>query len=183
MPASPVFETDILVNTNQVNKAAYMITGSFQLEEKIVATTESHVLISDENQLAVLKKQEMDATTTGRIDTTEMFSKLDKLLSKWQESTGGAQKTGPIEKNAIGENYRVQIMASKTLLPNIKKLLLSMGINETYNQHYDGEYYRYTTGVFKKKEECAAYLKFIKGKGFADAFIVKYIDDAPATGD
>ncbi len=32
---------------------------------------------------------------TEQVDTTEMFSKLDKLRTEWQELTGGIQKVEP----------------------------------------------------------------------------------------
>ncbi len=179
MPASRVLEVEVVINTNHISKAAYLITASFITDEKVVATSKSHILISDENQLIALKKEELEATMTEMVDTTEMFSKLDKLLSEWQESTGGIQKEEPSQKNLTGEEYRIQIFASKTALPNIKKLLLSMNINETYNEHYDGEYYRYNVGEFKTRDGCTEYLEYLHDKGFSDAFIKRYVDGEP----
>jgi len=179
LPASPFFEVLITLNTEKANKAAYLITADFMIKNKSVASAESHILIADENQLLAMKKTELDAQMTAQVDTTEMFSKMDSLLSEWQVSTGGLKKTGPAEKQFIGDDYRIQILASKTELPGIKKLLRSMEINETYDEHFDGEYFRYNVGIFKSREECADYLKFLQAKGFSDAFIKKYIDGEP----
>lgn len=55
-----------------------------------------------------------------------------------------------------------------------------MNINETYSEHYDGEYYRYNVGMFKNRDECVEYLEYLHDKGFSDAFIKKYVDDDPS---
>jgi hypothetical protein len=183
MPASPVVEVRIVINTKKVSRAVYPIDAQFYRDEKVLASKSSHIIISDKLQLATLKKMDENLSVPDKTDTTEMFSKMDKLLNKWQESITGINKTDSKKNENIGENYRIQILASKQELPNIKKLLLSMNIKEYYNVHYDDEYYRHTVGVFKTRAECSEYLKFVRSKGFADAFVVKYIDGGPAKGD
>jgi len=179
LPAGPSFEILITLNTEKANKAAYLITADFMIKNKSVASAESHILISDENQLLAMKKIDLDAQMTAQVDTTEMFSKMDSLLSEWQASTGGLKKTGPAEKQFVGDDYRIQILASKSELPGIEKILHSMEIHETYNEHFDGEYFRYNVGIFKIREECDQYLEFLHAKGFSDAFIKKYVDGEP----
>lgn len=183
MPSSPVVEVKSIVNTKEVTRAGYMILAEFFLDGKLMANSSSLILISDKEQLSVLKKQEKTLPVPNGIDTTEMFSKIDNLLKQWQESTKGLNQseTGKVEKNIV--DFRVQILASKKMLPNLKRLLLSMNMDEPFNSYYDGEIYRYTVGKFNTRDDCVAYMKFVQNKGFADAFIVKYIDDGPAKGD
>jgi hypothetical protein len=181
MPASPVFEVKLLIKTKQAAKAAYPITASFVIDENVVATDESHILIADQKQLYALKQQDAESQFSEGIDTTELFSNLEKLLNNWQESTGSLGKKDTEQNKFSGTDYRIQILASKTMLLNVKKLLLSMDITETFNEHYDGEYYRYTVGMFSTKSDCAEYLKYLHEKGFSDAFVRKYVNGEPAT--
>jgi len=183
MPSSPVVEVKFIVDTKEVPRAVYLILAEFFLDGKLLATNSSYILISDEEQLSALKNQEKASSVTDGIDTLEMFSKMDSLLIQRQGLTGGGNQEGLVGFEPKVVNYRVQILASNKILPNVKRLLLSMNINEPFKNHYDGECYRYTVGIFKTKGECGEYLKFVQYKGFADAFIVKYIGDGPAEGD
>jgi hypothetical protein len=183
MPSSPVVEVKFIVDTKEVSRAVYLILAEFYLDGKLLAINSSYILISDEEQLSALKNQEKASSVTDGIDTLEMFSKMDSLLIQRQELTSGGNQEGLVGFEPKVVNYRVQILASNKILPNVKRLLLSMNINEPFKNHYDGECYRYTVGIFKTKGECVEYLRFVQYKGFADAFIVKYIGDGPAKGD
>jgi cell division protein FtsN len=54
-----------------------------------------------------------------------------------------------------------------------------MNIHEPLKVNFDGEYYRYTVGEFNTSAQCSAYVKFLQSKGFADAFVRKYVGDEP----
>jgi len=180
LPASPVAEFRVTVNTKKIVKASYMISAEFLLDGDLKAAATGHIFISDENQLLAIKEPVEIVPEPDRIDTTRVFSRIDSLLQEWQESTVGVDqlKTGQVE-NPI-ENYRIQILASKKPLPNVQRLLLSMNINEPFDVHYDGEYYRYTVGRFKTKDECVEYSKYVIYMGFADAFIKRYLGNESA---
>ncbi len=71
---------------------------------------------------------------TEQVDTTEMFSKLDKLRTEWQESTGRIQKVEPSQKNLTREKYRDSNFCFENSIAQYQKPLLSMNINETFNE-------------------------------------------------
>ncbi len=58
MPSSPVFDVELVINTKHIRKAAYLIIASFIVDEKVMATSKSHILVSDENQLIAFSGEE-----------------------------------------------------------------------------------------------------------------------------
>jgi hypothetical protein len=179
LPANPVVEIKIDVKTRKATRAVYMMLGEFYQDGKLLSSKSGHLFITDEVQLEEMKEAEEEIAKEDEINTTEVFSKIDSLLIEWKQSTGGNIQVNPDQVKPAIENYRVQILASTHPLPNVKKLLLSMNVYEPLNVHYDGEYYRYTLGKFNTAARCAEYVKFIRSKGFADAFVRKYVGDEP----
>lgn len=72
--------------------------------------------------------------------------------------------------------YRVQIAASKTILPGTKQFVQSLGFFETIIEDYDGTWYRYFVGEFSQISEAKDFNKKLIEKGIIDSFVVAFID-------
>jgi hypothetical protein len=182
LPSAPVVEVSATVNTSGVAKAGYMIEAAFSINGRQKAINTSHLLISDSKKLAELHTTEQKtAADDNKAKTDRMFSKIDSLLYRWADSVSGNQKPASADTTDEQINYRVQILASNKVLPNVRRLLVSMGIRLPMNVYYDGEYYKYTLGTFISRAKASEYMRFVKGRGFADAFVVEYTGDKPTS--
>jgi len=181
LPASPVVEVQLSIETKNVRNAVYLILSEFYQSEQLLSSHADHLFISEKAQFDALNQiDEIALAAKEIVDTVNVFSRIDSLLMEWKKASGGSEQADQQNTEVPVENFRVQILASKKPLPNVKRLLLSMNITEPLNVHFDGEYYRYTVGEFKTAGKCSEYVKFIQGKGFADAFLRKYLGDEPA---
>ncbi len=181
LPANPVVEVHTLVNTENVVKAGYMIKASFFINEKLKSSGACHLFITDSEKLAELhENKKTQAADETAVKTDGMLSRIDDLLAQWSDSLAGSQKPVKADLSENRINYRVQIFASRKVLPDVRRLLVSMGIRIPLNVYFDGDYYKYTLGTFISRTKANEYLKFVKDSGFADAFVVEYNGDEPS---
>lgn len=152
------------------------------------------------------KKKEKKMQQPPGVDTSAIFSRLDKLLEDWKNSTspstseegaakktsGGTSSADSLRQEGLGLKpvtqdrsddigmiktcYCIQVAASKTELPDLQERIIRMGIDLPLQLDYDGDWYRYMLGRFKMLREAINHLEIVRNKGFPDAFIVNYLD-------
>ncbi len=83
----------------------------------------------------------------------------------------------PAEKLINDSSYfAVQIAASTNKITNLNDFLQMMGIYEPLNESQIDGSYIYTVGEFVNLKDAANYLTFLKSKGYADAFVVEFLN-------
>jgi hypothetical protein len=197
MPASPVFEVPVRLSVAKPKHAVYPISAKFLINNEPVASFNKYIIVVKEvGQISF--PDTLSRQTVPEVDTTSMFSELDAVLNEWVQHTTSDQSlskdkdTSGMQENTAGTDvdnisqavpdtesgtdFRIQIFASIVAMPGLADRFRDMGIYEKLNEDYDGSIYRYTLGVFADKADANEYLRFLQGKGFTDAFVVRYVD-------
>lgn len=197
MPASPVFEVPVRLYVAKPRHAVYPLSAKFLIKNEPVSSFNKYIIVVRETG-QIIFPDTISQKMTPEVDTTSMFSELDAVLNEWVKqnapdpSPGAAKDTSltgertagtDVDDNSqtvyaedAGTNFRIQIFASVVSMPGLAEKYEKMGIYEQLNEDYDGRMYRYTIGVFADKASANEYLRFLQGKGFTDAFVVKYVD-------
>jgi hypothetical protein len=127
-------------------------------------------------------------------DTASLFEELDRLLTKWRQSTSNYQMTHTQNRPNLQESekpnnneyemiftddvifYSIQIAASEIVLTNIEQKINAKGFDEKILEDYDGRIYRYSVGDFETIDEAKLLKEKLVTEGYPDAFIVEYIN-------
>jgi len=70
--------------------------------------------------------------------------------------------------------FRVQILAKSNGRANPLSLVQRYNLNQTVEEEYANNMYRYLTGVFTSYAQAAGYARTLQDKGISDAFVVAY---------
>ena len=119
----------------------------------VLSTTDTHVLPPEPMEEPAVAAPEAPTTT-----------------EKSAEPESGAQQ-GQSAKSGVNVVYKVQFLSSGKPLKEGAKELKGMTGYEYYEQN---GMFRYTVGSFATVREATALQKEVRGKGFADAFIVAF---------
>jgi len=191
LPDEPEIEVNCRVKTNINHRAVYPISALFIVDGKETASYFNNLIIHNQYQSSSTVDNSRQISQPASFDTTATFNKLDELLEAWKKATSGDQSTVVSETigTVLDENrsspssgltgeisYRIQIIASKVVLPELSETIRSNGIFEPLNEDFNGVWYRYTVGDFNTYGLSKAYLKTLSAKGYPDTFIVKYVN-------
>lgn len=195
MPPNPSFQVTVGVEVGKPRHAVYPLCSRLIIDGRAAAMHSGYVFVSRE--LGAREAIDIPIETEfSEVDTSGMFSDIDRLLYEWLAATSGmhpdtvktlaeesAPEAEPVEETPPVEtdtpeiiDYRIQVYASTVKTAGLREQFQTMGINEVLNADFDGRMYRYTLGKFTTRDAARDYLRFLQSKGIEDAFIVRYVN-------
>lgn len=92
MPASPNFTIQCSITNNSHKKSIYPIKARVEFSDYSIITFDDYVFITDQKTAPNRYSGNTYQEKAPAIDTTSIFSELDKLLDAWTKSTQGTIK-------------------------------------------------------------------------------------------
>lgn len=90
LPADPLFETNLILATDQIKKAVYLLSASFIFDGKVRAHCFKNLTIVSQKTSDRTNKALVDKSLEHDVrDTVAIFAKIDNLLEKYKSSSTG----------------------------------------------------------------------------------------------